>query len=211
MVSKLEASYGPDASYSLEPFHKRQCIMIHIPRTAGVSVTTTLFGGLAGGHWDAEAYRFVIGDKLFSRYFKFCFVRNPWDRLVSAFHHLPQSRWPEDREWAARHLSEFESFGDFVRRWLTPSNAVKKVHFKPQCDFVCLEDGALAVDKVYRYETLEKDFREVAERLGVRDSLPAKNSSERGDFRAYYDEETLSIVASVYSRDIEMFNYSFSE
>ncbi len=209
IIQKLESSYSAGLGYSLEPFHRHRCVFIHIPRTAGVAVTTTLFGNLAGGHLDAETYRFVLGEQRFESYFKFCFVRNPWDRLVSSYHYLPHSRWPDDRTWAEEHLSRYTSFGDFVRDGVATADLSQKPHFRPQSEFVCLRDGSLAVDKVFHFESLDAGFTEIAKRLGVPSVLEKKNRSERDDYRSYYEDETRDIVAEVYSQDVKLFGYSF--
>ena len=47
-----------------------------------------LFGDRGPGHVDVEIAKVVFGERRFQSFFKFCFVRNPWDRLVSAFHYL---------------------------------------------------------------------------------------------------------------------------
>ncbi|MFP4354891.1 MAG: sulfotransferase family 2 domain-containing protein [Phycisphaerae bacterium] len=74
--------------YTFYPFDKYRCIFVHIPKAAGVSVCQTLFGNLAGGHDTIEKYQKVFSWSDYKRYFKFTFVRNPWDRLASAYRFL---------------------------------------------------------------------------------------------------------------------------
>ena len=70
--------------------------------------------------------------------------------------------------------------------------------------------GKVNLDFIGRFETLEKDFELLTARLGVLASLPKTNTSPRGrDYRSYYDDESIEIVAKLYSRDIELFGYSF--
>jgi hypothetical protein len=146
----------------------------------------------------------------FRLYFKFAFVRNPWDRLVSTFFFLKRGGMDEvDRAWAAQNLAVYPDFGNFVRNWLTPENAMSFPHFRPQCFFVADEAGKVMVDFLGRYETLAKDFAEVTCRLGRNCGLPVVNKGEHAPFTAYYDDETREIVARVYSRDINLFSYSF--
>ena len=72
----------------LKVFDKKKCIFFHIPKTAGISLVKALFGDLDWGHRDVKYYRNVFNKKKFDSYFKFTFVRNPYDRLFSAYSFL---------------------------------------------------------------------------------------------------------------------------
>ena len=72
-----------DDGYSYEPYDRYRCIFVHIPKAAGMSVCRSLFGNLAGGHATLADYQIIFARAEFERYFKFTFVRNPWDRFVS--------------------------------------------------------------------------------------------------------------------------------
>lgn len=187
-----------------------RCIFIHIPKTAGSSIAEALFG-LPSGHVPYFLYKQANPAK-FRRYFKFAFVRNPWDRVVSAYAFLRKGGLNElDREWAERNLDGYPDFGSFVRGWLTPENAAGWVHFVPQSHFICDATGEIMIDFVGRYENLAADFRAVAARLGLEAALPLRNQSERAGFAAYYDPESQEIVRRVYQRDIEVFGYPDAE
>jgi hypothetical protein len=200
------------ASYSLKPFDMHRCIFIHIPKAAGISVLRSLFGSLGGAHRSARKYRLIFGDERFRDYFKFTFVRNPWDRLVSAFFFLKHGGLNAgDRRFSRRHLARFDTFGAFVRHWLRPRNLHHTIHFVPQHEFICLRKLTIAVDFIGRFETLETDFARIAERLGIECTLDHCNpaASRRPDYRTYYDERTRAIVANVYAEDIALLDYDF--
>jgi len=55
------------------PFDRYQCIFVHIPKTAGVSICRSLFENLAGGHTTIAKYQIIFSKKEFDRYFKFTF------------------------------------------------------------------------------------------------------------------------------------------
>ncbi len=199
--------------FSLRPFDRHRCIFVHVPKTGGMSVTKALFGNSSGGHRTVAEYKQIFGEPTFSNYFKFTFVRNPWDRLVSGYFYLKYGKTAKiDREWAERHLSRYNDFGAFVRDWVTPKNIYTEKHLRPQCTFLC--DGRLAheVDFLGRFENLRDDFGHVRRILGgIGSDLEHLNASKRYDYRQYYTDETRAIVAEAYRTDIELFGYEFDD
>ena len=208
----LELRGRDGTGYTLRSFDELGCIFVHVPKAAGVSVTRSLFGNLGGAHRTLRQYQVAFPHSLYERYFKFAFVRNPWDRLVSAYEFLAQGGFDAgDRRWAVRNLSEFDEFGDFVRGWLNHENIYSRVHFVPQYIFLRGANGdEPGVDFVGRVESFDRDFRHVCEVLGVDAQRRHDNvSSRRKNYREYYDEETKRMVGRTYSKDIELFGYEF--
>jgi hypothetical protein len=198
--------------YTLASFDQYRCIFVHIPKCAGVSISQSLFGNHGAGHYPITTFQQVFEPQAFEHYFKFAFVRNPWDRLLSAWCFLREGGFNDtDRRWAQRHLSEFPDFGTFVRHWLTPENARSWVHFRPQTDFLRLADGRLGVDFIGRYEQIETDFRHVCGELGIDAKLSTLNTAAapRQDYRTAYDNATRDIVARIYAQDIAELAYRF--
>lgn len=197
--------------YSLQPFDATKSIFVHIPKCAGVSIGSALYGNLAGGHTTLRGYMAVFEPRLLLEYFKFTIVRNPWDRVVSAYHYLKNGGMNErDQSWSAKHLSGYVDFGDFVRRWLTRENVFKGIHFVPQLHFIVDPHDRVRMDYIGRLETLPSDFAHITNRLGITAALPFKNRGRReADYRNYYDEETKAIVAFVYQDDIRLLGYEF--
>lgn len=187
-----------------------RCIFIHIPKTAGTSVARTLFGrGSRHVPW-FEYQR--ANPRKFRKYFKFAFVRNPWDRLVSTYFYLKSGGLNEmDRAWADEHLAGYESFEEFVMEWLTEERTWSWVHFKPQHYFICEDELRIQVDFVGRMERVNKDFQTVAHRLGCTRALATGNRSRHRHYSAYYTAELRDKVAQVYAADIRLFGYSFHE
>jgi len=130
--------------------------------------------------------------------FKFAFVRNPWDRLVSRYAHLLRSK---DRN---RHgfISSLEKFEDFLQ-WEIQRDSAN------QYPYVTDARGKQIVDFIGHYETLAADFAKVCARLKIQAELPHANASEHRDYRTYYTPETREFVAKQFQRDIEMFGYDF--
>ena len=210
--ARINAEASED-DYSLVSMDKHRCIFIHIPKCAGISITKSLFGNRGGGHKTVIEYQLIFPSQVFESYFKFTFVRNPWDRLVSSFLFLKQHGLTEvDHAWARENLDAFNDFGSFVVHWLTDLSIYSFPHFIPQIQF--LKDPItqkLCVDFVGRYETLDQDYSRICEKIGVSAPLGRQNrtSDRREDYRDYYNEHTRRVVAGIYQEDIDMFGYRF--
>ena len=70
-------------------FEELDAVFVHIPKTGGVSISKALFdSGTVGGHRPAQTYRLIYGAERYAQMFTFGFVREPLDRLASAFAYL---------------------------------------------------------------------------------------------------------------------------
>ncbi|MGH8273394.1 MAG: sulfotransferase family 2 domain-containing protein [Gammaproteobacteria bacterium] len=206
-----------DAGYTYKPFDENKCIFVHIPKTAGVSVSKSLFGNFGGGHDPISVYRHAFSKEEFYGYFKFTFVRNPWDRLLSAYNYLMRGGMNAgDRLWAEKNIFVFENFEEFVKKGLDNKGILSSAHFKPQYRFICPPfSTTILVDFVGRYENLGEDFNYIKSRLPNKSAgeLPLYNAgaSKLSDYRDCYTEETRTIAGNIYCRDIELFEYDFDE
>lgn len=208
-LQKLRHTETSDG-YSLKPFDDLQCIFVHIPKCAGRSVAESLFGNYGGGHANLERYSRVFAPSDFLRYFKFTIVRNPWDRLYSAWRFLKSGGLNrKDREWAAQNLSPYPDFESFVGKWLSPDSLHEYMHFYPQSDFLRVNGKHFPIDFVGRFENLEEDFQFICRKLSIESSLQLLNRSSPVDYREAYTDEMREVVADVYVEDIDTFSYTF--
>ena len=197
--------------YTLESFYKYKCIFVHIPKCAGISVANTLFGNKAYGHLPIIGYQKIFTTQEFENFFKFTFVRNPWDRLVSAYHFLKNGGFDEiDRAWSKENLSKFDSFEEFVCDWISnDGNIWTYNHFIPQYHFILDANGDSLMDCIGDIENLEEDFKDISKILGINSTLQHLNVSKRGSYRKYYTPTSRKIVEEIYKHDIALFDYKF--
>lgn len=186
------------------------CLFVHIPKCAGNSINNGLLNVPSGmGHLSIFDYAIALTQSEFESLFKFTFVRNPWERLVSAYFFMQQGGWRgRDRNWVARNIP-FDTFDRFVKHWVTPSNVRRHAVFRPQIDFITL-GGQLQVDFVGRCERMQQDLTYIANRINVQAELLQENATlARPDYRDLYDARAKDIVAQVYHQDIERLEYDF--
>tara|TARA_B100002019_G_scaffold285000_1_gene293430 strand:+ start:3955 stop:4584 length:630 start_codon:yes stop_codon:yes gene_type:complete len=193
-------------------YPERRGIFVHIPKTAGNSVTGVLYGSkfLCIGHDLRDRnYRFPKDIKWFKDLYSCCFVRNPWDRLVSSYFYLKNGGNSEHDLYDFNYyFAKFETFDDLIKNW--EDSFYNQIHMKPQSDWIYNEKNECMFDFVGRYENLQKDTNRI---MIQNDMLPKylqkTNNSQRGNYVDYYTKTTSKIVEEIYKEDIENFNYSF--
>ena len=154
---------------------------------------------LQHGHISLRQLRPHLSAEEFSAYFKFAFVRNPFDRFVSycAFMTRAEGQFERDPKGV-------------MRRILSNPSAHRHILFQPQNSFVTGEDGELLADYVGRVEQMQQSYDEVCQMIGIPSrTLDKVNSSRRGHYRDYYDPELVDEVAKLYARDLELFGYEY--
>lgn len=206
--------HGHDGPYSIKPMLERGCLFVHVPKCAGIAVSHALFGNRAGGHLALSNYQLALDARQYEALFKFTVVRNPYDRLLSAYRFLAGGGMSvQDAAWAAQTLPGYKCFSDFVERWLTPERADGVLHFRPQVCFLRIPGQRhIAVDFVARHENLPSDFRRLCERLKAGD-IPLErhnpSSPPDTDYRVSYTDRARQIAAQVYHEDLEQLGYTF--
>ena len=189
------------------------CIFVHVPKAAGTSVNKALYGRTLG-HYSAVEIQSKF-PSLYDRAFTFSLVRNPWDRVLSAYRFACVGRTDSMgvRKPSQYHIPEFESFERFVCEWL-PKQNIENLDFifRPQSMFVCDCFGQVIVDHLGRVEEMDETVKVLSERLEKKITIRNENSTRAlgKDYRsAYVRPEMVEVVQSVYSQDVNLFGYDF--
>jgi hypothetical protein len=199
-----------DQLYGLQEAYESKSIFFHIPKTAGMSIAYALWGRPGALHLRPEHAKLIFGWWNFQRFFKFGFVRNPYDRVVSAWSFLKQGglhKWKS--QWVKEHIDP-PDFLQFVKERLPTKNIISDLHFLPQYLFLTDHADKFVTDFIGYYENLDHDFAFIASTLGITPSkLTKNNTSDRcRDLRYYYDKEAADKVYSIYRKDFTLFGYS---
>lgn len=157
------------------------------------------FQGVRHGHISLAEIRPCLDEEAFAGYFKFAFVRNPFDRFVSycAFMSREQDWFEKDARGFMKHV-------------LFTVRPAGHILFKPQHEFLADSEGHLLSDYVGRVEEMQASYDAVCQRLGLPATVLEKvNSSRRSGYQGYYDAELAEGVGDYYRRDLELFGYTF--
>jgi hypothetical protein len=157
--------------------------------------------------WHAKARdaKKELSEEVYNSFYKFAFVRNPWDWQVSYYHFILKET-THIRHEQVKAMSGFQEYLEWV---IATKNPFPKGATKLQKEIITDYDGTVIVDFVGRYETLAQDFQRVCHILGIESSLPHLNRSSHQDYRSYYTETTRKIVEEYFKEDIELFGYTF--
>lgn len=203
---------------------KYKFIFSHIPKCAGTSILDffyekdkTLITINKTAHTTFLDYKKKFPIQ-FETYFKFCFVRNPFDRCISLYHYrknraniLASLNLQLPLHWPSLEEINKYSFKDMVKKSLETNN-----HNIQYLEVGCSDDWWLSdeiirkVNFIGRFENLQNHFNVICDRIGMpHELLPHNNKSNHKHYSEYYDDETKQIVADKYKKDIEYFGYEF--
>jgi len=206
--------------------HDHHFLFIHIPKTAGTSIRVSLSPYAAHpekfwenrllsslginvnhvGPWKRKRFRphctaqdvqRNLPADVFDSLFKFVFVRNPWDLLVSLYNFIPSR--PKHRY--SRHVATM-SFSEFVDEWTQRPEIL-------QSRWIQNRQQNLIVDYVGFFENISHDFEVVCSQIGINVPLPRNNRSVHADYRDLYSDRLKNLVASRLAADIEFLGYDF--
>ncbi len=160
-------------------------------------------------HMPAALIREKLGEVIWANYFKFCAIRNPYEKVLSAFYYFtsPDMRSEHNVTTAFGNVDEEKTR---LENWLTT--------YGPPIDRdKYLIDGQFCLDEVIRYETLSADLERLCARFKI-PWQPALFPSLKAGFRPHearvkslYTKKSRQIVEEAYSYELDYFGYSFPE
>lgn len=153
-----------------------------------------LLGAWYWEHMPASRVRELIGPEIWDGYYKFCFERNPWEKVVSYYN---WKKYGQEKETPP--------FKEYV---------LAKSHRLPRDGDLYFDGDVCMMDEVHDYKGFLKTFASVCEKLGIPydGNMPREKTGvtqEKADYREYYDDETKAKVAEWFSREIRLMGYRF--
>ena len=182
--------------------HDRKLVFVHNPKAAGTSIKRTI--GITEKGADHRTPTYLVHPKTWESYVSFVVVRNPFDRLVSAYtyHTSPDYRGFYYLKYPHLHDLSIEDYFDLMENepWA----------IRPQVDYVEHRFSDKKADFLCHFENLEQEIEPVFQRLGVTSRLTHANRSSHEIYRRYYKDRTFKAkVHDFYQADLYTFGYVF--
>ena len=155
-------------------------------------------------HMPAQAIRDQLDPAVWASYYKFCVVRNPFDRMISMFYFRRRgNRGGIDVD---RQQSDAEQFEHWLKTTTLPSD--KEAY---------TIDDKLCMDFIARYERLHADLERICGDLGLPwrpsqlQQFKAGARPPEATVRAMYSDAARAVVAQTYAFELETFGYRFED
>lgn len=191
---------------------KHNCIFIHIAKTGGTSIRKVLGKDDKTSHATVKEYIEMLGKGKYERMFSFTIVRNPWDKMVSAYT-MPRGK-PEN--FTADHKAAvtmgFNEWLAYLEKQIR-ENKMMRSHVRSytnQLDMLINHEGNVEVDCIGRFERLLEDWEHISTFINHRVPLPKLAESKgRKLYQDYYSQEGIEIVSRLFEKDLDFFGYEF--
>lgn len=212
---------------------KYKFIFVHIPKTAGLSVTDAFgkYGRPRGrsisrsisrrlpfqespstAHFRVHEPASKMVQKLtrpvFDEFLSFSVIRNPFEHAVSHYEYMKQFRIKSTANKVAKMpFVEYLTYRQGTPIW----NDTIFAKMPSQSYYLTDTSGALLVDRLIRFENLSPEL----EQLSVDLTLPEfslrhvnKTKATKRPTASYYNPETEDLVRSIYAPDFDLLDYS---
>ena len=175
-------------------------------------------------HCPLSPLKKAVGDKIWNGYFKFAFIRNPFDCIISKYHFdfykkgnrgVPGGDVEGFRKYVKDKKYHHSQYPILFYPWLcdiekkfSPSLTTKTPYILRESEINPYDKG-IDVDFVGKYENLNEDINHIGKKLGLKITLPKINAHTKPKVTAkineYYDKETYSIIKEYFKHDINKF------
>lgn len=149
-------------------------------------------------HDTAYKIKEKLPNNIWNNFFKFGFVRNPWEWQVSLYHYMLQ----EKDHFQHNLIKNMKTFQEYIE-W----RVFKHKHL--QKEFFYDENGNCLVDYIGKLENISEDFEKICNKIGIEEKLPHINKSGHKYYKKYYNYYTIDLIAKHFKEDIELFDYKF--
>ncbi|WP_347100789.1 sulfotransferase family 2 domain-containing protein [Sagittula stellata] len=195
----------------------------------GAEYEVTRSGLYVGRHIPAFEMKNQLSPEVWNSYYKFGFVRNPYDWFVSVYfwNMLPgpwtkswkyfvksPAKWVQARMKERKHapsgengklsVRDVDACREAIRRFRAWEGARDMLQYYHLYDL----NGTQLMDKIGKFENLEQDFDEICQVIGIpTPALEKNNATKHKSHTAYYTDETKAHVKEVWKKDFEGFGY----
>lgn len=199
--------------------HGKKLVFIHIPKNSGTEMTKKLKKtykdaellrdcekegvniGIDKMHLYYDVIDSFIPRNVLNSYTKFCIVRNPYNKIYSAWKFVHERHGHSN----INDFIKYKLDKDFIYgKELIPMDA--RVHYRPQFTFVYDDRKTKFADFIIRYENLNEDISKMNEEYGI--AVPLyDNGNTQKSYVKFLNEDSIKKINDLYRQDFELFDY----
>jgi len=186
---------------ALQPYYEKECFWI-VNRDGEGDIINRICPKLEK-HSTLSMYKEVLDKDLYDSLYKFCSVRNPWERTISYYFYAMKMPGnykitPKSKEWDRTLFIElfYKYFAPHTVRYYTNTSIDNPI--------------ASEMNYIIRYENLREDFKKATKELDIKTrALPWVNKSKHDNYRKYYDSELELLIYNTFKEEADFFGYAF--
>jgi len=180
--------------YNLTISYDKKFVWFRVAKCA----TRTIYRILSNVKFDKDGYNLTYEPYKYNDFFKFAFIRNPFDRLVSCYFNKVHKR--------ENNVLSFDpnmSFKDFVEMVYRTPDEVANIHFRSQSKLMPKN-----MDFIGKLEKFDEDINCVLNKLDIQiDNIPRINTTTRKHYSYYYNRKLIDMVKQRYEVDLKAFGF----
>lgn len=197
---------------------QQKFIFIHIPKNSGTEMSKCIQKvytksillqqvdqktGIDKMHLYLDVINKYVDINWFNNAIKFCIIRNPYEKLYSAWNFL-------------KNRYQFSNVNDFIKYKvnkefifgleLIPRDA--RVHYRPQHTFTHNNEGNKKVDFIIRYENLNDDIKILNAKYNYK--IPEYGDIKKYKINKYFDKynsDSIQKINDLYELDFKWLDY----
>lgn len=134
----------------------------------------------------------------YDNYFKFAFVRNPFDWQVSLFHYMKQHK-----EHFQHEIVKNMNFPNYIE-WRCSED------LNYQSDYIVDSKDNIIVDTIGKFENIKDDIKIIENNIDFNLQIPHINKSNHRHYSSYYDKFSKNLVIKNFEKDFHLLKYSYN-
>lgn len=200
--------------------HSPKFIFVHNPKTAGSSIVQKLveafsiedikfkIGGMKKHSTASTIKKHLPKEYNWKDYYKFGFVRNPFDACISSYFYWKKRIEQNDMIRSKAKYRAKKIAGMSIKEYINSYNVV-------QSRFFFNQSNKLLVDFIGKYENLQQDFDKIMTNINTSKNkkyiLNHRNKNARKHYTYYFDDQDVKTFSEKFEKDLNIFNYRFGE
>jgi hypothetical protein len=186
-------------------------IFVHIPKNSGTTMSKVLKDkyteskllmwvdektGIDKMHLYVNVIWTYIDENKCNKYMKFCIIRNPYDRVYSAWKSL-KKQYPE------------KDIDLFVKKRLNQKFINKNAQYNPQHIFIFDKQGKQFVDEIINFNNINDDINNLNIKYNLNIPLYGNQKTEKPtEYNRYFNKESIDIINNLYEKDFDLLGFA---